>query len=187
MREFPNNLVYGFHGTSSARVASILSDGFKPGSMTGDWLGPAVYFWENDAERAALWAERAARRDNAAAVVIRTVIDLSDCLDLTQIRYRTLLAAAAEEFERAWEATGRPDLKQTWGVRELDAAVIGLLASTAVRTDGSPVYTTVRGCFTEGGPLFQVGEATSGINDADHIQIGVLHVSAIQDVDLAYV
>lgn len=184
-REFPNNLVYGYHGTTDAVATAILRQGFVPGPSRGDWLGRASYFFE-DGERAALWARQLARRTGTSPVLIRAILDLSDCLDLTTLRGRKLLQDHAALVEQIMSPEEFANLKQTWGVRELDALMIDGVAATAVKPNGQPLFSTVRGCFTEGAPAFRVGDLTSGINELDHIQIAVLHSHAIEDVELTY-
>jgi hypothetical protein len=49
-----------------------------------DWLGNGIYFWEHSPERARRWA-------GADGIVIGAVIQLGNCLDLTDLRYTGLL------------------------------------------------------------------------------------------------
>ena len=183
---FPNNLVYGYHGTTDVLATQILRRGFTPSSFSGDWLGGAIYFWENDAERAGLWAQRKASASDGAPMVIRATIDLTDCFDLTLLKHRRMLAGAAEAI-----LTESPDrmlgLRQTEsGLRELDCAIIDAFMESTRKGDGSPAYDSVRGAFQEGLPLFELEGQKSGIRLYDHIQIGVTDSRAIKEVDVHY-
>lgn len=185
--QFPDNLVYGYHGTSDVNVPSILRDGFQRSAKPWDWLGHAAYFWEGDRERAAEWASLKADEVGGSPVVLRALIDLSRCFDLTLQRYRDRLAQIALTVINQLPPEALAKMRQTELRRDLDCHVLNSLFSTATSSDGSPVFTTVRALFREGQPLFAVGGLASGIYDLDHIQIGVLDHSAIIDIDVTYV
>jgi hypothetical protein len=185
-REFPNNLVYGYHGTTAAAAVAILREGFIAHPSRGDWLGRGTYFFENDEERSKLWAQERARRERDSAVVIRAVLNLAACLDLTTITYRNLLVQHAELLDSLLPPQELARLKQTWGVREVDALVIEQICAVVRNPDGTPRFTTVRGCFAEGNPAYALGRSSSGINDLDHVQIAVVDATAIEDIELTY-
>jgi hypothetical protein len=77
-------------------------------------------------------------------------------------------------------AGARSRLRQTAGRRELDCLVINATLRAVQRSDGSPLFTTVRGLFTEGAPLFSADALASGIHADDHIQIGVADQRAVR-------
>lgn len=186
-KQFPDNLVYGYHGTSDLNVPTILRDGFQRTGKRWDWLGHAAYFWEGDQERAAQWASVKANEVGGIPVVMRALIDLSQCFDLTLQRYRDHLAQIALTVINELPPEMLSSMRQTERRRDLDCHVLNSLFSTAVSSDGSPAFTTVRALFREGQPLFSAGGLASGIYDLDHIQIGVLDQSAIIDVDVMYI
>ena len=190
-RRFPDNLVYGFHGTSDAHVPGILRDGFQRSTKPWDWLGHAAYFWEGDFERAAEWAPTRVEEIGGSPVVLRATIDLAHCCDLTIQKYRSQLAKVAAIVMSVMPEDLATELHQTEKRRELDCYVLNSLFSGAVYADGTPVFTTVRGLFREGEPLYAADRSDgttleSGIYSQDHIQIGVLHQSAILDIDVMY-
>ena len=85
MGRLATSFVLGFHGCDRAvgeralrgEVDLIQSD------KEYDWLGPGVYFWQNDPRRAREWAEdKVARSQYADPFVIGAVIDFGNCLDL---------------------------------------------------------------------------------------------------------
>jgi len=39
--------VIGYHGTSRQAAESILTEDFRPGEETWDWLGHGAYFWQD--------------------------------------------------------------------------------------------------------------------------------------------
>ncbi|SPX87818.1 hypothetical protein [Mycobacteroides abscessus] len=184
MEQSPDNLTYGFHGTSDLYVASILQEGFRRSTKPWDWLGHAIYFWEGDYERAADWAAMIAGKDGGNPVVARALIDLSHCFDLTLQRYRYQLAQTAVTVIRNLPPEALLKMRQTEYRRDLDCHVLNTLFSAAIRDDGSRLFTTVRGLFREGQPLYVVSGLASGIHDQDHIQIGVLDHEAIRDIDI---
>lgn len=180
---FPDNIAYGFHGTTSAAAAQILTKGFAPSAYDGDWLGSCAYFWEGDQQRAEQWAHARATRDGSPPVVIRCLIDLTDCLDLTLIGHRESLREAAREVLHEAEEAALSELRQTYYRRELDNHVINMYFGM-LDASGARKYTTIRGAFQEGEPLYSVGDLKSGIRDLDHIQIGVIDDRAILEVEV---
>lgn len=53
-------IVVGYHGCDKSLGKRILAGdvGLKPSRNKYDWLGHGAYFWENNYERAWLWAEQ---------------------------------------------------------------------------------------------------------------------------------
>jgi hypothetical protein len=68
--------VAGEERVTSPPYAVLVSEKFY------DWLGPGVYFWENDPIRAFQWA-RLPWRNIKTPSILGAVIDLGRCLDLT--------------------------------------------------------------------------------------------------------
>ena len=68
------SVVYGFHGLDRDIALKILNgkEDFIHSTNEYDWLGPGIYFWENNYERAKQWAEDASRskRSSVGSVVI---------------------------------------------------------------------------------------------------------------------
>lgn len=60
------SIVYGFHAIDRSAGLKILNqkDQFEPSSNEYDWLGPGIYFWENNLERARQYAEEDRRRSD---------------------------------------------------------------------------------------------------------------------------
>lgn len=184
MTAHPNNLTFGFHGTTELAARNILTVGFRPSVFAGDWLGSATYFWENDEERARSWARAAADRHGDTPVVVRAVLDLTDCFDLTQMRFRRELLGTADILFDSLPASQLAKMRQNFGRRELDAEVINTHLASRSRADGTPRFTSVRGAFQEGSPLYEIAGMSSGIRDLDHVQIGVTDGRAVIEADL---
>lgn len=72
----------GYHGCPRSRLDKLEETGQWPQSLTG-WLGEGVYFWDNDPSTGRWWAKD--NYDDQEPTVIRAEIDLSDCLDFTNV------------------------------------------------------------------------------------------------------
>ncbi|MFV8295989.1 hypothetical protein ACNQP7_04600 [Mycolicibacterium fortuitum] len=187
MRIYPDNLVFGYHGTSDIYAMSILQYGFRLSDQPWDWLGHASYFWEGDFDRAADWAVAKCHEVGGNPVVFKVLLDLSRCFDLTIQRFRVRLAEVAEEIVSTLPADALARMRQTKFRRDLDCHVLNTLFRTAVRDDvEDAAFTTVRGLFSEGAPLYSAGGLESGIRHHDHIQVGVLDSRAILETEITY-
>ncbi len=156
----------------------------KPSQNDFDWLGEGVYFWESDPRRAKEYADwRVGRGDFEAAAVIGAVIDLRNCLDLTNREDLLLLAGSHARYQAQASQLGKPmpqnangsdDLFGDLLLRRLDCAVINYLHKVMDETR-QPPFDTVRGMFTEGGALFP----GAGIQEKSHTQIAVRNAQCI--------
>ncbi len=54
--------IYGYHGTSQTKAASILINGFRASDNDYDWLGTGIYFFQDAPLRAKQWANTTASR-----------------------------------------------------------------------------------------------------------------------------
>jgi hypothetical protein len=105
------NLVLGFHGCEKSDQLKLISDPtyVKSSNESFDWLGHGMYFWENNPERALLWAKdkkTAGTLKNPA--VIGAVIDLGRCLDLLDSSNILLLKSCYELFKSDSEKLDKP-------------------------------------------------------------------------------
>jgi len=173
--------VLGYHGCTKETGERILAglSVLSRSENTYDWLGPGIYFWEADPLRAREWARAKTKRDRAGEpFVLGAVIDLGNCLDLMA---REDLELVHEAYEVLKEAHGKdPDLGSLPEnvpvrpgdgdnlLRNLDCATIKHLHA-ALKDKGLPPFDTVRGLFTEGGPLYP----GSGFFAKTHVQIAV--------------
>lgn len=180
-------VVIGYHGCSR-ELAELLVSGKEKlvaQNRSYHWLGDGIYFWENDQDRAFEWAEeKASRGEVKNPCVIGAVIDPGDCLDLSVRENVPLVKRAYDDLMIVIEKLGHPkpvnkpapkDTRDDKVMRHLDCAVINHL----VKTYTSPVD-TVRGLFTEGGPIYEGAE----IRDKTHIEIAVRNPACIKGVFL---
>lgn len=181
MARLHTSFILGFHGCSRDIGEKILSgDGALSGSNQDyDWLGPGIYFWESDPTRAWEWADwKVKRGDYKFPFVVGAIVDLGNCLDLMARDSLELLGQAHESLKTATQAigdgrglpvNGKAGAKDEDNLlRYLDCAVVRHLHE-ALKDSGVDPFDSVRGLFTEGGPLFE----GSGFQKKTHVQIAV--------------
>jgi hypothetical protein len=107
--------VTGFHSCDRKLGLRLLngSDDLRPSNNPWDWLGPGIYFWEQNPYRALSYAEEAVRKYQKFSGKIKTpfvvgaMIDLGKCLNLIEPRsinivkkaYVELLASVGNKVE----------------------------------------------------------------------------------------
>ena len=194
-----SSFILGFHGCYRDVGERLLTgDAFVASEEEYDWLGPGVYFWENDPRRALEWAkEKVKRARKGEPMVVGAVIAPGRCLDLTTRDDLDLLQAAYESRKYSNERAGTDIPKnkdhahysfKDSKLRFLDCAVIRHLEKNIedeaeeVRAKGEiPVVLpiqTVRGLFVEGGELYEGG----GFFQKTHSQIAVVDQASILGV-----
>src|SRR5260221_4404521 len=103
-------IILGYHGAKTGDAAEFAKklllgevgvDEWKPSGNEYDWLGHGIYFWEHSPERARRWA-------GANGIVIGAVIQLGNCLDLTDLRYTARLVQSYNDLEATFRQTGSP-------------------------------------------------------------------------------
>ena len=166
---FATSFVLGYHGCDRRIGEGILRNDEHVAISKNryDWLGEGAYFWENSPERAREWAEFLKKhppqpsRRVAEPFVIGAIIDLGNCLDLTDASSLQIIRAGYDEFQRANALAGAKlpvnepahsgdiDLVK----RHLDCAVVNFIHLLRERERLKP-FDTVRGVFTEGGELY---------------------------------
>jgi hypothetical protein len=176
MRRSPAGLVLGFHGCDSSVAERLLAgEPFQWSRNDYDWLGSGAYFWENDPLRALRWAEEAKARGTCVEpAVVGAVLDLGLCLDLTTQSSLDVIRTAYDALAAISGAVGTPLVKNTKLRRPLDNAVLNYLHESMPE----PKFQTVRGVFTEGGPLYP----GAMIEAKTHVQLAVRDLSCMQGV-----
>lgn len=152
-----------------------------------DWLGPGTYLFENDAERALLFAQRSANNPGkqytakavATPAVVCAVINAHSWLDMTT-------QAGLNEFKQAYtgmqvslpdvvaKLSNKPSNDEDKDVllRHLDAGVFRYLHE--IREEhGLPPFQVVRGAFRQGDEI----APGSGFHTNTHVQIAVVDPS----------
>ena len=185
MARLQTSFVLGYHGCDAdigERVLSGQIDLLKS-DKDYDWLGPGVYFWESDPQRAWEWADRRKElKTIKTPFVVGAAIDLGNCLDLMARESLELLAESYKNLIEVVNAAGDgrqlPENRGRDGdklLRFLDCAVIRLLHS-ALEASDEPALDTVRGLFSEGEDLYP----GSGFKKKTHVQIAVCTAASIK-------
>lgn len=192
------NLMLGFHGCDQAVRDQLVSNPnkVKKSEESFDWLGHGFYVWENNLARALEWAKDKHKRGKIdIPSVVGVVYQLEYCLDLTDSEFIKILPAYYETMKKdlsvANKATpinlDRPrDSHHDLVIRELDCAVIEYMhqkIEEKVVEDHKErgysdlkIFETVRGIFTEGGPIFE----GAGIREKNHIQVCIRNLNCIK-------
>jgi hypothetical protein len=181
---FATSFVLGYHGCDEEIGERILrsDDHVGVSSNRYDWLGAGAYFWENSPERARTWAAFLTKhppdseRRISEPFVIGAIIDLGNCLDLTDASSLEIVRSGYDEFQRANAIAGSelPANEPAHGddgdlvKRHLDCAVINFVHLLRERERLKP-FDSVRGVFTEGGPLYP----GANIMAKTHVQVCV--------------
>jgi hypothetical protein len=160
------NFVLGFHGCDDSVAKKILlhQDMMKASENDYDWLGPGIYFWENNPQRAKDYAlmlkDKPGRSRNIIndPASIGAVIDLGHCLNLLEQGSLDVLKRGYEilKIKMQMLGTSLPENKKGRGsesqdllLRFLDCAVIQAVHEFN-REMGNKPYDSVRGVFFEG-------------------------------------
>jgi hypothetical protein len=180
---FATSFVLGFHGCDEETGEKILSGNHvAPSKNAYDWLGTGAYFWENSPQRALSWAKflqkypPVASRKIERPFVVGAIIDLGNCLDLSDAGSLTIIREGYDQFKAMTEAAGADlplnepshDDDTDLVKRHLDCAVMNFVHLLRERTD-LPSFNTVRGVFTEGAELYPGAK----IQSKTHVQICV--------------
>jgi len=182
------SFVLGYHGCSKATGEEILAGrrDLTASENDYDWLGPGVYFWEADPVRAREWATRKFQATpSIEPFVLGAVIDLGNCLDLMAREDLEIVRGAYISLKLTRDMNpdqeplpvNAPANKNDGDVllRRLDCATIRHLHEVLEEIDEHP-FDTVRGLFTEGGPLYP----GSGFSAKAHVQITVRSLGNIK-------
>lgn len=199
MSRLATSFVLGYHGCSREVAEAVVKRhlSLSPSDTKYDWVGPGIYFWESDPQRALEWAQERCREGAYESPgVVGAIIDLRNCLDLLNRTDQDLVRDAFDSLS-AMYAAARKKLPQnrnsTKGgdqdrkARELDCEVIKHLHSImdypASELDGEAGSTTahfdtVRGMFTEGAELYP----GAAFYHQSHVQIAVRNPECIKGV-----
>ena len=175
------NLVIGFHGCSKSTYDKVIfhNQELKSSENSYDWLGHGIYFWEHNLQRAREWAERKYKED---AAVIGAVIDLGNCLNLTDSASSKYLKMGYKILKARCDIAGvkLPENKESEKtkdvlLRDLDCSVI-LQIQDAYSADDNPAFDSVRGVFIEGSAPYP----GSAFNEKTHIQLCICNPNCIK-------
>ena len=181
------NLVLGFHGCEKSEQQKLISDPayVRESNESFDWLGHGMYFWENNPERARLWAEQ--KRDAGTLkkpAIVGAVLDLGRCLDLLDSSNIMLVKSSYALFVEDSKKLEKPipenephprNTSNEKVLRYLDCAVIEYTHSY-LKTNEIDSFDSVRAAFLEGEPLYE----GAGFNEKTHIQICIINPDCIK-------
>jgi hypothetical protein len=177
------SFIFGYHGCDRAFGRKLLAGhaDLQISENDYDWLGPGVYFWESNPQRALQFArEKKARGENIKEpFVVGAVLDLGNCLDLTTADSIDYLRLAHESLTETFRARGlkMPTNGPRPWERFLDCAVLRRLHEIVKDSSSVPID-TVRGVFQEGPEAYP----GSAFLEKTHIQIAVMNPDCIKAV-----
>jgi hypothetical protein len=181
------SFVLGFHGCSREIGEAVLAGRaqLQRSDNDYDWLGPGIYFWEDDPERALQFAADAAERNPKitrgkilSPFVLGAIIDPGLCFNLLDSSALRELRDGYDSLARALAACGVPMPENVIGAdqlkRKLDCATINAMHGIREMV-GIRAYDSVRGAFWEGGELYPGAKMSS----KGHVQIAVTNPDCI--------
>ena len=146
-----------------------------------DWLGTGIYFWENAPFRAMEWAKECAKNPRMTKgrikkpFVVGAIIDLGNCLNLTDTNYMNVLREAYDGLTEAFAKNQKTMPKNVSNSRALDCAVINAAVQSNTKY-GYPDFDSVRGAYIEGEPVYP----NANIYRKTHIQICIRNPECIK-------
>lgn len=176
------NLVLAFHGCGKEAFENVIykQEHIIMSNNPYDWLGHGMYFWENNCERAYLWAKSHFGND---AKVIGAVIDLGNCLNLTDSSSEEVLSNGYKVLKAKLDKLhmGMPNNRyrnenKDVLLRDLDCSVITQVHEIYSIENGKSAFDSVRGVFIEGKPPYP----GAAMRNKTHIQICVRNPNCIK-------
>ena len=176
------NLVIGFHGCSKETYENVIfhNHPLKASENSYDWLGHGIYFWEQNLKRAKEWATRKHGKD---AAVVGAIIDLGNCLNLTDSASSEYLKLGYKLLKSRCELNGETlpvnrKSRKTKDIllRDLDCAVIQQIQEDYASESGKPAFDSVRGVFIEGGAPYP----GAAFCEKTHIQLCICNPNCIK-------
>lgn len=178
------NIILGYHGCDEPVGLNLLSgkDTFRSSNNDYDWLGPGIYFWESNPERALSFAiEQKKRGRIQKPFVIGAALTLGNCIDTLNERSIEGLRSAYKKLADYHRKSGVPLPKNTGGAdrlfKKLDCAVV-LTLHEMLKEKRMPKADSVRGLYYEGKRLYP----RSAFYEKSHIQICICNPQCIKGV-----
>lgn len=139
-----------------------------------DWLGPGIYFWEQNPGRALEYAIECAagQQKNKTRIktpfVIGAIIELGNCLNMLEPGSVEIVKKAHSKLINSCKNSGDPLPSNKGPIRKLDCSVIKCVHQST-KDKGLRSYDTVRSAFNEGSQIYP----DSNFYDRLHIEICV--------------
>ena len=161
MRTTLPQFVLGYHGCDISLVKQLLNaeTKLKFSKNAYDWLGFGIYFWENAPFRAMDWAIECSKNPSITKGKIKTpavigaVIDLGNCLNLTDIKHQNVIQSAYNGIVDLCEKHSKKLPENTEKSRKLDCSVINA-AIELNKEQGYPEFDSIRSPYFEGEPIY---------------------------------
>lgn len=175
--------ITAFHSCDREIGLKVLNakETLMPSNNLWDWLGPGVYFWEQNPGRALEYAKECAvgKQKNKIRIktpfVIGAIIELGNCLNLLEPLSLNIVKEAHSGLEKAIKESGEKMPVNKGANRALDCAVIKFLNGVREASNELP-FDTIRSSFQEGGELYPGSNFTSRL----HIEICVRNQELIK-------
>src|SRR6266700_5231217 len=125
------------------------SEELGPSDNPWDWLGPGIYFWEQNPHRALAYAAEAALRHQKFSGKIKTpfvvgaIIELGNCLNLIEPNSIKIVKEAYSNLLGTMQDSGEQMPLNKGANRQLDCAVIKYLHESN-KKQGIRSYDTIR-------------------------------------------
>jgi hypothetical protein len=152
-----------------------------PSNNKWDWLGPGIYFWEDNPFRALDYAVDCAKKKQKfngeikTPFVIGAIIELGNCLNLVEPNATHIIKLAHKLVKDEYGSAGKKMPVNNGANRSLDCAVIRQVHLTNSKYGITP-YDTIRCPFHEGEAIYEQANFTSGL----HIEICVVDPAMIK-------
>lgn len=179
------SVVFGFHACRRDRGEAFVCGDllFHESKNSYDWLGHGMYFWENSAHRADVYAKD---RDFDDYVVVGAALHLGNCFNLLDSEYLSILKSSYKTLKAINPIAGGElpinkcpispsNSSKDSLLRELDCAVIELLHNGNKLFRQTP-YDSVRAAFWEGEELYP----GAGFKEKNHIQLCIRNPNCIK-------
>lgn len=175
--------ITGFHSCDKKVGLEILNgrDDLIKSENVWDWLGPGVYFWEQNPGRALAYANDCANKKQKNKIpiitpfVIGAIIELGNCLNLLEPSSLKIVKDAHDSLLKIAKKSGQSLPENNGANRQLDCAVIKYVHEIN-RRNKLPEYDTIRCAFFEGEKIYP----NSNFTDRLHIEICVLKPELIK-------
>lgn len=187
MVNYQPSYIIGFHSCDREVGLKILNgqDNFLLSNNNWDWLGPGVYFWEQDAQRALRYA-----KENAAGTqknfkpakipfVLGAIVDLGNCLNLVEAASMRIFSEAHRELNKLMTQLGLKLPENNGHNRHLDCTVIKYIHLSNISNKCAP-YDSIRCAFPEGNEAYP----GSMISSLLHIQLCICNPNCIKGIFL---
>lgn len=176
------SFVLGFHSTDEDIALKLLTGETDPVPSKNpyDWLGDGIYFWEHNPLLAVDYAKRVRSKEQKAKAkiekpfVIGAVIDLKNCLNLTEYGSLQILRKGYKRVKDIAQEAGISLPKNKGGNRALDCSVIKAIHQFN-KDKEIPQYDSIRGAFIEGKEIYPGTE----MREKNHIQICIRNPECI--------